>query len=216
MELENNPIKVLLADDHPIPMAGFASSLAEHGITVIGKAGTPDEAVKMYDELEPNVLILDIRFGERLTGLDAAKELLLRKPTANIVFLSQFDQDTLVQESYRIGGRAFLTKDCNSNDLVAAVTSASAGDQYFPPNIAKRLASLSVGVDKSPRSLLDTREFEIFVLMAKGCTNVEMADQLSLSAKTISNISQSIKIKLNMHRPADITRLAIKYGFFQP
>jgi two-component system invasion response regulator UvrY len=210
------PIRVLLADDHPIVMSGFALSLGTMGIEVIGEVTTPTEAVEMYGTLQPDVLMMDLRFGALLTGLDAAKTILKRHPTANIVFLSQFDQDALIKQTYSIGGRAFITKDCSAADLAQAVTDASNGEVYFLPRIAKRLANLSVKGDNSPGALLDPRELEIFVLTAKGKTNPEMAEQLGLSQKTISNITHSMKIKLGTGRIADLTLLAVKYGYVEP
>ena len=197
-------------------MAGFAMSLANYGIQVIGEAKTPDEAIRMYLALLPDVLVLDIRFGEKLTGLDAAKEILHKHPEAKIVFLSQFDQDSLIKETYKIGARAFITKDCDPANLATAVTRAGEGDLYFLPQIAERLANLSVLGDNSPRSKLDARELEIFIYMAKGLTNTEMAEALGLSAKTISNASHTIKLKLGISRAADITRLAVKHGYIEP
>jgi DNA-binding NarL/FixJ family response regulator len=207
---------VLLADDHPIVMSGFAVALASYGIEAVGQVRTPREAVAKYAELLPDVLMLDIRFGEGATGIDAAKEVLKAHPDARIIFLSQFDQDSLIKESYKIGARAFLTKDCDPADLANAVTRAHEGGLYFLPLIAERLANLSVRGDYSPRSLLDEREFEVFMLMAKGMTNIEMAEELKLSPKTISNLSQAVKEALGMTRMADIARLAIKHELLTP
>jgi DNA-binding NarL/FixJ family response regulator len=150
-----------------------------------------------------------------LTGLDAARTILQEHPDANIVFLSQFDQDALIKETYRLGAKAFVTKDCDPADLAIAVQKASLGELYFMPSIAERLANLSVRGDASPQSLLDERSLEIFRLMAEGLTNVEIADKLDLSPKTISNVSQAIKDKLGIHRPALITKLAVKYGLIE-
>jgi DNA-binding NarL/FixJ family response regulator len=206
---------VLLADDHPIVMTGFAMSLAAEGMQVMGQAKTPQEAVTQFTALSPDVLVLDIRFGAELTGLDAARTILQEHPDANIVFLSQFDQDALIKETYRLGAKAFVTKDCDPADLAIAVQKASLGELYFMPSIAERLANLSVRGDASPQSLLDERSLEIFRLMAEGLTNVEIADKLDLSPKTISNVSQAIKDKLGIHRPALITKLAVKYGLIE-
>jgi two-component system invasion response regulator UvrY len=214
--VKNEIIRVLLADDHPIVMTGFAMSLQAEGMQVLGQAKTPQEAVTQYAALLPDVLILDIRFGAELTGLDAAKEVLLHYPEANIVFLSQFDQDALIKETYRLGARAFVTKDCNPLDLAIAVQRASQGELYFMPQIAERLANLSVRGDASPQTLLDERSLEIFKLMAEGLTNVEIAEKLDLSQKTISNVSQAVKEKLGIHRPALITKLAVKHGLIEP
>jgi two-component system, NarL family, invasion response regulator UvrY len=211
-----SPIRVLLADDHPMVMTGFAMALAGSGMEVVGQARTPDEAVELHARLKPDVTILDMRFGVELTGMDAARKILEVSPGAAIVFLSQFDQDSLIKETYRLGAKAFVTKDCDPADLANAVRQAHQGKLYFLPQIAERLANLSVRGDVSPQSQLDERGLEIFKLMAEGLTNAEIAERLNLSTKTISNISQSIKEKLGVERQAYITRLAVKHGLIQP
>ena len=216
MHTEQKSIRVMLADDHPIVMTGFAMSLAGVGMDVVGQAKTPEEAAAMYAELQPDVLVLDIRFGTELTGLDAAEAILKKFPAAKIIFLSQFDQDSLIKETYRLGARAFVTKDCDPADLAPAVRHAAEGTLYFLPQIAERLANLSVRGDASPQSQLDQRGLEIFKLMAEGLTNAEIAEKLNLSTKTISNISQSVKEKLGVHRQAYITKLAVKHGLIEP
>lgn len=213
---ETAPLRVLLADDHPIVMSGFALSLQSKGIEVIGQVTTPNDAVESYGKLKPDVLMMDLRFGEKLTGLDAAKTILERDPKANILFLSQFDQDALIKQTYSIGGRGFLTKDISAGDLAQAVADASRGETYFLDRIAKRLANLSVKGDHSPGAVLDAREFEIFLLTAKGRTNQEMADLLGLSQKTISNVTHALKEKLGTNRNADLTLLAVKHGYVEP
>ncbi len=209
-------IRVMLADDHPIVMTGFAMSLQGQGLDVVAQARTPEEALVQYQQLQPDVIVLDIRFGEQMTGLDVAKQILAQTPSAAIIFLSQFDQDSLIKETYRLGGRAFMTKDCDPADLAAAVRRAHDGELYFLPHIAERLANLSVRGDASPQSQLDERALEIFTLMAEGLTNAEIAEKLDVSTKTISNISQAVKEKLGVHRPAYITRLAVKHGLIEP
>jgi DNA-binding NarL/FixJ family response regulator len=209
-------IRVLLADDHPIVMTGFAMSLEGQGLEVVGQARSPEEALAQFAQLQPDVSVLDIRFGDQLTGLDVAKRMLAQQPSAAIIFLSQFDQDSLIKETYRLGGRAFMTKDCDPSDLAAAVRRAHEGELYFLPHIAERLANLSVRGDLSPQSQLDERALEIFTLMAAGLTNAEIAEKLDVSTKTISNISQAVKEKLGVHRPAYITRLAVKHGLIEP
>ncbi len=215
-QTQNKTIRVLLADDHPIVMTGFAMSLAAEGMEVVGQAKTPQEALEQFAALRPDVVVLDIRFGAEMTGLDAAKHILENQPEAQIVFLSQFDQDALIKETYRLGAKAFVTKDCDPADLAVAVQRASQGQLYFMPQIAERLANLSVRGDASPQTLLDERSLEIFKLMAEGLTNVEIAEKLDLSQKTISNISQAVKEKLGIHRPALITKLAMKHGLIEP
>jgi len=209
-------IKVLLADDHPIVMNGFSIALDEYEVNIVGMAKTPEEAIKIYSTCLPDVAILDIRFGEKKSGFDAAKEILQKYPKAKIIFLSQFDEDNLIKEAYKMGAKAYLTKDCQPDELATAVQRADQGATYFLPQIAERLANLSVREDNTPQSQLDKRELEIFILLARGRTIAEIAEELNLSLKTISNISHTIKQKLNITRPADLTRLAIKHDYIEP
>jgi len=207
---------VLLADDHPIVMNGFSIALDEYEVNIVGMAKTPEEAIKIYSTCLPDVAILDIRFGEKKSGFDAAKEILQKYPKAKIIFLSQFDEDNLIKEAYKMGAKAYLTKDCQPDELATAVQRADQGATYFLPQIAERLANLSVREDNTPQSQLDKRELEIFILLARGRTIAEIAEELNLSLKTISNISHTIKQKLNITRPADLTRLAIKHDYIEP
>lgn len=208
-------IKVLLADDHPIVMSGCQASLSSLGIDTIGQAKTPTDAVRMYAELKPDVLVLDVKFGQAQTGFDAAKDILKADAAAKIVFWSQCDQDSVIKEAYRIGGHAYVTKVADPSELAAAITKAHEGHMYFHPTIAERLASLSVRGDKSPQVVLDDRELEVFKLMAQGMTNMEIATQLHLAPRTISTISQTIKDKLGVHRPADITLMAVRHAIIE-
>lgn len=215
----NEKITVLLADDHKIVINGFSVMLAQYGIDVIGTVNEANELVALYEKLSPDVLVLDIRFGDRKSGLDIAKEILQKTPSAKIIFLSQFDQDGLIKEAYNMGALAYLTKNCLPDELAAAIRSAAKGVTYFLPDITRRLLNISLRNDKtagSPLNKLDSRELKVFVLMAQGFTNAEMAEQMEVSPKLISNISHSIKVKLNLNRVADLTRLAIDQGYIEP
>lgn len=211
----HKPITVLLADDHPIVRAGFAMSLASYNIKVVGQAKSSVEVPEMYAELNPDVLVLDMRFGEQMTGIDVAIDLLKKHPDARVVFLSQFDQDTLIKRTYQVGTFAFVTKDCEPMELAEALQHAYERKLYFLPGVAKRLANLSVCGDRSPISALQERELEIFKLMAKGSTIAEIAQILNLSVKTVSNASLTIKEKLGVHRPAELTIMAVKYALIE-
>lgn len=195
-------------------MAGFASLLTDEGFEIIGQVKTPEEAIKQYFNLRPDVLVLDIRFGPGMSGLDAARSILTTSSQAKIVFFSQFDQPAMAQTAYKMGAFAYLTKDSEPDLLIEAIRQAYSGETYMPPEMSDQLARLSILDDshKSPLELLDARELGVFRLMAEGFTNLEMAEKLSLSAKTISNITQSVKEKLGTTRPAEITRIAIRNG----
>lgn len=212
---EEKTIRVVLADDHPMTTAGFTMTLAKYGVEVIGTARTPSEAEEAFNKLAPDVLVLDLRYGDGLTGLDVAKRVLARHPNAAIVFLSQFDQDSLIRDAYKIGGRAFVTKDREPVEVAQAIWQADRGELFILPHIADRLARLSVRGDNSPQSVLNEQELEVFIRLAKGLTISEMSEQLNVSQRTISNLNHAVKVKLALTRAADITRLAVKHGFIE-
>ena len=210
-------IKVMIADDHPLIVEGLTSVLARHHLEVVGSASEASAVVNTFADLQPDVLVLDLRFGEgSVGGLDILKDLLERFPAAKVAIYTQFDQDTVVREAYKRGARAFVTKSTDPADLAQAIVKIHAGETVFLPEIAARLALLSVRGDDSPLSKLQPREVEVFKFMAQGLTNVEIAERMNLSPKTISTTSQSIKDHLGIHRAADITLLAVKCGLIAP
>ena len=207
---------MLLADDHPLILEGLRAALGKRGMRVVGETGSADEVVSRFRQCKPDVLVLDLRFGQGATGLDAARSLLSKEPGARIVFYSQFDQDEVIREAYRLGAAAYITKNQPPDVLEQAIKEAAAGKTYFVPAIAERLAMLGVRGDESPRARLDAREAEVFVQLANGMTNNEIAEQMSLSSKTIGVIAQAIREKLGVQRAAEMTRLAVRYGMIDP
>lgn len=210
------PVRVLIADDHPLIIEGLTLALRRHGIDVVGATTTTKNVLTKYAECNPDVLVLDVRFGEPVSGLDVARDAIRTHPEARIVFYSQFDQDEIVREAYRIGGAAFITKNTPPDVLADAIKQVSEGKTHFLPEIAERLALIGVRGDDSPQAKLDPRELEVFKHMALGRTNAEIAESMGLSLKTISVTSQSIKDKLGVQRPAEITRLAVKHKVIEP
>jgi two-component system, NarL family, invasion response regulator UvrY len=209
-------IKVLLADDHPLILEGLRAALTKRGMKVVGEIGNADEVIGRFKQTRPDVLVLDLRFGPGVTGLDVARALLAEQTEAHIVFYSQFDQDEVIRDAYRLGAAAFITKNQPPDVLAQAITEAAAGKTYFIPAIAERLALLGVRGDDSPRSRLDAREAKVFVQLANGLTNNEIAERMSLSAKTIGVIAQAIREKLGVQRSAELTRLALRHGMIDP
>jgi two-component system, NarL family, invasion response regulator UvrY len=209
-------LRVLIADDHPLIIEGLVAALKRLGLRVAGHVEAATEVIAKYMQIQPDVLVLDVRFGPGPTGLDVARELIARDPNARIVFYSQFDQNEVIREAYRLGGAAFITKNTPPEVLARAIQEAHAGRTYFLPEIAERLALLGVRGDQSPRAMLDEREVEVFMLMARGLTNNEIAERMNLSAKTIGNIGQTVKEKLGVQRATDLTRLAVRHGMLDP
>lgn len=215
-EVKTESVKILLADDNPIFATGCALTLAGYGIEVVGEGYSPADVLVKYDALRPDVVVIDAAFGGRQYGLDLARDLLAAYREAKVVVLSQHDHDNLYREAYRLGALAFITKNRDPADLADAVYKAKTGSLYFLPHVAEHLANIKVRGDDAPQDRLQGRELDIFKMMAMGRTNLEIAENLRLSAKSVSNYSQAIKEKLGIHRAAELTRLAVRHGMIEP
>jgi DNA-binding NarL/FixJ family response regulator len=200
----------MVADDHPLITQGLANELASFGIHQVEAVTEGREVIPRYQAAKPDVLVLDLRIGA-IRGLDIGKELLGLDADARIVIYSQFDQDHIVREAYRIGAKAFIPKSADPKFLAEAIHTVHVGHTYFLPQIAERIALMSVRGVESPQAKLSDRELEVFKKMAQGLTNAEMAEAMDLSVKTIGLITQNIRELLGVTRPAEITRLALRH-----
>ena len=211
----SSPIRVLLADDHPTLMMGFATLLTQAGMVVVAQIKTAEEAIEQCFRLKPDVIVLDVRFGPGMTGLDAARAILARSAKAKIIIYSQFDQPAMAMQAYKIGVAAYITKGSETEVLIEAIKQVHSGEKYMLPAMTDKFARMQLGEGElPPQSILDARELTVFKLMAEGYTNIEIARQLNLSEKTISNTTHSVKEKLKASRPAELTRIAIRNGLF--
>jgi two-component system, NarL family, invasion response regulator UvrY len=215
VNMKSKPITVAIADDHGLLIEAYSLLLKSQNISVVGGCTDPERATDLFIRLNPNVILLDVRFGDQASGLDIAKNVLAINPNAAIIFLSQFEQLEVIKEAYRIGAMSYLTKDVKSAELLKAITTAAQGEQYFMPAIEARMRDAffktpRVGV--SPRQVLTERELEVFKLQALGRTLPEIALTLKVSERTVSNDAGSIKSKLPVERQAALTLLALQWG----
>ncbi len=208
-------VNVMLVDDHQLLVEGFEAALAKHNINVVKSLTTLNEVESNYEAIQPDVLILDIRFeGQTGNGLDTCEQVLKHHHDAKIIMLSQFDQDYIVQKAYEIGAKAFIRKDDNIKHLVEAIHNAVKDEVYFSPDIAQKLAKHSIGAS-NPLGVLSERQMEIFMLTANGLNQQEIAEQQSLSIRTVNKIIAEIKAALSLERQTDFTKLAIKHQLIE-
>lgn len=211
---EDLGIKVFLADDHRLLVAGFRDVLKDYGIDVVEVAYSLDGLIDRYLEVKPDVLVIDVRFDNKNAGengLDACEELLARDPSAKIIVFSQFDDQYIIEKSYKLGVLAFVRKDESIEVLNEAIRTVAEGKEYFSPEIAQLLAWSAVK-DRNPNKLLDEKEMRAFTLTADGASLGDIAAAMDLSTKTAGTLMKSVKAKLGVESQADITKLAIRYG----
>lgn len=207
-------IRSMIADDHPQITSGLSFALESYGILQVAAVNDGALVVSTYLKIRPDVLVLDLRMGA-VGGLDVARELLAIDPTAKIVFYSQFDQDHIVQEAYKIGGKGFVTKNRATSILVDAIKTVHSGETFFLPEIASRLEKISSINRRSPAEVLSEREFAVFKHMALGLTNPEIAAALGLSESTVMMMANSVKTALGVTRLPELKQLAIQHNVLQ-
>lgn len=207
--------RVLVADDHGVVRKGLRFLLEQQeDMEVVGEAGDGREAVRMAEELDPNIIVLDIAMPQ-LNGIDAAEQILRRSPEAKIILLSMYADEEYLTRALTVGVRGYLIKDSAEIDLVRAVRAVAAGKSYFSPAVAKTLAEDYVRQLQSKGlqdtyDLLTSREKEILQLLAEGKSNKEVATVLDVSPYTVETHRMHMMQKLGLHNTAEIVLYAVR------
>ena len=215
------PLRVLLADDHPLILEGLETCFRRRGLDVVGRLTEVRELLPQCTALKPDVVVLDLRFaGDRCgggaAGLEAAQRLLEQAPQSRIVFYTQFEQDEILRAAYDSGCQGFVLKSQPADVLADAVHKVHAGTKHYMPAIAERLAELSLQRrPSSPLAQLTERQVDVFRRTALGETIAEIALALGLSTKTIGAELQRVKEILGVDRTADLTRAAVRLNVIQ-
>ena len=208
-------IRVLVADDQDIVRAGLCMILdAQPGITVVGEAADGRRAIAMARSLRPDVCLLDIRMPD-VDGIEATRQLAgpdVVEPLA-VVVITTFDLDEYVYGALKAGARGFLLKDAGAELLAQAVHAAARGDALIAPSITARL--LSSFANSRPRPMppepvepLTTREEQVLLAAARGRTNSEIGDELSISLSTVKTHIAALMRKLNARNRVEIVMWA--------
>jgi DNA-binding NarL/FixJ family response regulator len=195
-------LRVLIADDHPLFRDGMRGLLAtQPDMEVAGEATTGEEAVALAAELEPDVVLMDIRMPGG-GGLEATRRILAARPGTRILVVTMFEDDATVFTAMRAGARGYVLKDDDKDDVLGAIRAVGRGGAVFGPGVASRLADfLTTSRPAVPREAfpaLTDREREMLHLMTRGASNAEIARLLSLSTKTVANYVSNILHKLQV------------------
>jgi DNA-binding NarL/FixJ family response regulator len=193
------PIRVLIADDHPLFRDGLAALLsAGQGTELTGAATTGTEAVEMARQTQPDVVMMDLGLPG-LNGIEATRRIVTDSPYIAVVVLTMFDDDDSVFAALRAGARGYLLKGADQEQIHRAVHAAAAGDAIFGAGLATRvLAFFASGAPVAVFPQLTDREREVLELVAQGRSNAAIADRLHLSQKTIRNNVSNILAKLQV------------------
>jgi two-component system, NarL family, response regulator NreC len=214
-------IRILIADDHGIVRTGLKLLLERvEGMQVVGEAADGREAIRLAKELQPGVVLMDIRMP-LLNGLEAAAQIVKDNDRTAVIILSMYTDESYIVRALDAGARGYLLKDNADEDIERAIRSVSIGRPFFSPSIAQALLEDYVRLMRERRiqdsyDLLTEREREVLQLLAEGKSNKEAATILDLSPYTIESHRKNLMQKIGLHNTAEIVLYAVRKGIISP
>jgi len=209
-------IKILLVDDHAVVRMGFKMLIeAEDDITVIGEAESGEGAIKLFQELKPDIIVMDITMPG-IGGIEAIDRIMAKDKNTKILVLSAHEDSVHPKRVLNAGAMGYLTKRSAAEELIKAIKSIHQGKRYLEPSIAQQMAITQLSGESNPVEILSDREFEVFIALAKGKSTNDIADTLCLSPRTVGTHLYNIKQKLNANNSAEIALIAIRCGLIDP
>lgn len=204
---------VLLTDDHDLVRTGIKHILEDSGlINIVGEAESGEQSIRMADELDPDIILMDINMPG-IGGVEACRRILKKRPQQKIIILTVHNEQTIPKRMLEIGARGYLTKDCRAEEMLQAIDNVMKGHSYIASSIAQQLAlSMLPGNNSNPIDRLSRREFQVMLMMSQGMTNADISDKLCLSPKTISTYRLRIMEKLGAQNEVDLVRIAVEQG----
>lgn len=208
------PIKIILVDDHAIVRAGFRMLLAtEDSINVIAEAERGEQACQLYTELQPDVMVMDLSMSG-IGGLEAIRRICHRDSNAKILVFSVHDESVYIDRAINAGAKGYISKNAHPDNLIEAIQCVAAGELYIEYGLLK-LSNEHETDYKAIIESLSAREFDVFLLLAKGYTAHKIADELCLGYKTIANYGTQVKSKLKVSTAAELVHIAILLGMIK-
>jgi NarL family two-component system response regulator LiaR len=201
-------ISVLIVDDHVMVRQGIRSFLeTEDDIEIVGECGTAVSAIKMVEELLPDVVLMDLLM-EGMNGIEATRVIREISPSTKIIVLTSYSQDAHIFPAINAGALSYLLKSVEPDDLIRAIRMASRGESMLHPNVAARVLQefRESSENENPYEILSQRELEVLKHIAEGMTNAEIGEKLFISEKTVKTHVSNILNKLHI---ADRTKAAV-------
>jgi two-component system invasion response regulator UvrY len=210
------PINVLLVDDHAVVRMGFKMLLeSASDIKVVAEAENGEQAIKLYAEHHPDVVVMDITMPG-IGGLEAIERIMAKDNSARILVLSAHEDSVHPKRVLSAGAMGYLTKRSAAEELIKAIRTVAGNKRYLEANIAQQMAIQQLSGETNPVDVLSDREFEVFIALAKGKTTNDIAETLCLSPRTVGTHLYNIKQKLNANNSAEIALIAMRSGLIDP
>lgn len=204
-------IKVLIVDDHAMIRRGLRALLAEaHDIEVVAEAASGLEGIKASRECDCHVVLLDISLPDR-NGIEVLKQIKKEQPRIAVLMYSMYPEKLYGLRALRDGAAGYLNKQCAPADIITALRQVAQGQKYISPALAQELANqVDVNHDKPLHETLSDREYQTMTMIASGKTVTAIANELSLSVKTVSEYRARVLMKMKLKNSAELTLYAIQ------
>ena len=213
-------IKVLIVDDHHLVRAGIAALLDNQAdIEVVGEAGDGFEALEKVKALSPQVVLMDISMP-KMNGFEATRRITRGYPTVKVLILTQYEQEEYIKRVMQSGASGYVLKNSVADELLQAIRTVNAGEQFFTPLISKSIIESYIKqatgqISHRSSAELTPREREILQLIAEGVTNQQIANKLFISVRTVEFHRANIMAKLGVHDVAGLVKYAIQKKLIQ-
>lgn len=208
-------IRVLIVDDHTIVRTGLRALInGEAGMDLVGEATCGEEALKMAQDLRPDVMVLDLNLPD-LDGIQVTRLLKSEQPNIRVLILTVHEDEALLREAIRAGASGYIIKHAAEAELISAIHSVEIGDIYVHPKMIRALLAepdLPKTTIASPAEILTPREMDVLRLIVQGYTNRQVAEELSLSVRTVEGHRGNLTEKLGLHSRVELVRYAREHG----
>ncbi len=208
----SSSLRIMLVDDHAVVRMGFRLLLdTTSDLRVVSECGSGEEAMKCYAEVNPDVIVLDLSM-EGMGGLETLSRLMAKWPAARVLVLSAYEDTAHPRRALAAGALGYLTKRSAAEALIEAIRQVAGRKLFLEPALAREIAVEQVNKPGNPLEGLTAREFEVFVMLARGRSVAEIAEVLFLSPRTVGTHLYNIKQKLGAGNAAELTLIAIRNG----
>lgn len=206
----NNPIRILVVDDHGVVRGGLRAVLEmKHDLEVVGEASNGVEAIRRAAELEPDVVLMDLRMPGEKDGIDATREIRKQNPEVRILVLTSFDDDHMVISSIRAGALGYVLKEKSTEELVQSIRGVYQGTAQFDPEISRRLIVGDPRPGEESHALTE-RELEVIRLVAQGLSNQDIGETLHIASRTVGTHVSNMLEKLDLENRTQLALFALR------
>ena len=206
-------INVLMVDDHDLVRIGIRRLLTDvKGIKVVGEAKSGEEAVRIVRDLQPHVVLMDVKMPG-IGGLEATRKLLRTDPDIQVIAVTVYGDEPFPSRLLQAGAAGYITKGSSLEEMVQAIRTVYAGQRYISPEVAQQLALKHLSdQEASPFDTLSERELQVMIMITNGQKVQEISDKLCLSPKTVNSYRYRLFEKLNVNSDVELPHLAMRHG----